>query len=246
MGSSDYMALLLRQVSAHKFHSNPISSEYMGRESTWVVRVHAASEYMGYDSTWSVRLHGPTITPCQCTVPAASDYMGHDRTSSTPTQSHQSTWVITVHGWSEYMGSSDYMALLLRQVSAHKFHSNPISSEYMGRESTWVVRVHAASEYMGYDSTWSVRLHGPTITPCQCTVLAASDYMGHDRTTSTPTQSHQSTWVITVHGWSEYMGSSDYMALLLRQVSEHKFHSNPISSEYMGSESTCCVRIHGL
>ena len=108
MGSSDYMALLLRQVSAHKFHSNPISSEYMGPQSTWVVRVHAASEYM-------LRLN---------------------------------TWVMTVHG------PSDYMALQLRHVSAQyllrqttwvmtgKFHSNPISSEYMDHHSTWVVRVH--------------------------------------------------------------------------------------------------------
>ena len=82
------------------------SSEYMGRQSTWVVRVHGSSEYMGRQSTWVVRVHGsseymvsiskcPTLRPGQyrqvqvksnlIRVHGSSEYMGH-----------QSTWVIRV------------------------------------------------------------------------------------------------------------------------------------------------------
>ena len=46
-----------------------MSSEYMGRQSTWVVRVHGSSEYMGRQSTWVVRVHG------------SSEYMGVQRSS---------------------------------------------------------------------------------------------------------------------------------------------------------------------
>ena len=105
----------------------------------------------------------------------------------------------------------------------------------MGRQSTWSVSV-------------SVLLLGLVSKNQFEWNLISSEYMVH-----------QSTWVIRVHGLSEYMGvqstwgghttwggqstccvkstwvmtvhgPSDYMALLLRQVSTHKFHSNPKNS----------------
>ena len=60
----------------------------------------------------------------------------------------QSTWVVRVHG----------------------------SSEYMGGQSTWVVRVHGSSEYMGRQSTWVIRVHGVVTVHGVGRVHAASDY----------------------------------------------------------------------
>ena len=91
----------------------------MGRQSTWVVRVHGSvsvsvlllelvqtcsSGTQSHHSTWVVIVHG------------SSEYMGR-----------QSTWVVRVHGSSEYMGRQSTGVVIVHG-----------SSEYMGRQSTWV------------------------------------------------------------------------------------------------------------
>ena len=93
------------------------------------------------------------------------------QTSSSEIQSHQSTWVSRVHGSSEYIVSINKSPTLRPgQYRPVQVKLNLIrvhgSSEYMGRQSTWVVIVHGASEYMGRQSTWVVIVHG------------ASEYMG--------------------------------------------------------------------
>ena len=67
---------------------------------------------------------------------------------------HQSTWVIIVHGSSEYMGRATTWVM-----TVHGPTITPCQCKQVPLEPN-LIRVHGWSEYIGGQSTWVVRVHG--------------------------------------------------------------------------------------